>query len=144
MELFTSTLINIAEESIPKSSTSTKWVKKPWFTDDCKEAVKQCRAALRHFNDRPTTDNLNNYRIFRAKARRAIKESKRTSWRNYVSTLSSRTSIKKVWDAVRKINGRGKRNSLQHLKANGTEYQYKKDIANILAESFSKNSSSSH
>ena len=144
MELFTSTLISITEESIPKSSTSSKRVKKPWFTDDCKEAIKQRRAALRRFNDRPTTENLNNYRIFRAKARRTIKESKRMSWRNYVSTLSSCTSMKKVWDAVRKINGRGKRNSLQHLKANGTEYQYKKDIADILAETFSKNSSSSH
>ena len=144
MELFTSTLISIAEESIPKSSTSSKRAKKLWFTDDCKEAIKQRRAALRRFNDRPTTENLNNYRIFRAKARRTIKESKRTSWRNYVSTLSSRTSIKKVWDAVRKINGRGKRSSLQQLKANGTEYQYKKDIADIFAETFLKNSSSYH
>ena len=38
------------------------------ITEDCKTVIKQ--------NNRPTHDNLNNYRIFRAKARRTIKESK--------------------------------------------------------------------
>ena len=46
--------------------------------------------------------------FFRAKARRTIRESKRKSWKQYVSRLNSRTSIKKVWDMVRKIQGKGK------------------------------------
>ena len=45
--------------------------------------------------------NLENFRVFRAKARRIIRDSKRKSWKQYVSKLNSRTSIKKVWDMLR-------------------------------------------
>ena len=118
IESFASILINIAEETVPKTSTKSTKAKKPWFTDDCKTAIKQRKGALRQFNNRPTHDNLNNYRIFRAKARRTIKESKKKSWKQYVSKLNSRTSIKKVWGMVRKIQGKAKSSSLGHLNVN--------------------------
>ena len=93
----------------------------------------------------PTKDNLNTYRVFRAKARRTIKSSKRKSWRNYVSNLNYKTPIKKVWDMVRKISGKSKSPSHQHLNTNfngGTETKAttKKDIADTLGEAFSTNS----
>ena len=62
--------------------------------------------------------------------------------KQYVSRLNSRTSIKKVWDMVRKIQGKGKSTSVNHLKKNNDNITSKKDIANTLADSFSKNSSS--
>jgi hypothetical protein len=78
---FTSILIEIAEESIPKSSPNCKKIQKPWFTKECKEAIRQRREALKQFNNRPTPENLAKYRIIRAKARRTFKESKRASWK---------------------------------------------------------------
>ena len=42
--------------------------------------LKQRKGALRQFSNRPTHDNLNNNRIFRAKARRTIKDSKIFDW----------------------------------------------------------------
>ena len=142
IESFASILINIAEETVPKTETKSQKAKKPWFTEDCKTAIKQRKGALRQFNSRPTHDNLNNYRNFRAKARRTIKESKKKSWKQYVSKLNSRTSIKKVWDMVRKIKGNGKSSSLGHLNVNNKKVTSKKDISNTLADAFSKNSSS--
>ena len=53
----------------------------------------------------------------RAKARRTIKTVKRTSWKQYVSNLKSRTPAKKVWDMIRKISGKSKTNKLIHLKS---------------------------
>ena len=47
--------------------------------------------ALERFKREPTEGNLNAYRIARAKARRDIRHSKRTSWRNYVSKMNSQT-----------------------------------------------------
>ena len=123
---FASIRINIAEETVPKTATKSKKAKKPWCTEDCKTAIKQRKGALRQFNNRPTHDNLNNYRIFRAKARRTIKESKTKSWKQYVSKLNSRTSIKKVWDMVRKIQGKGKSSSLGHLNVNNKKVTSKK------------------
>ena len=142
IDSFASILINIAEETVPKTSMKSKKAKKPWFTEDCKTAFKQRKGALRQFNNRPTHDSLNNCRIFRAKARCTIKESKKKSWKQYVSKLNSRTSIKKVWDMVHKIQGKGKSSSLGHLNVNNKKVTSKKDISNTLADAFSKHSSS--
>ena len=76
--------------------------------------------------------------LFREKARRTIRETKRKPRKQYVSRLNSSTSIKKVWDMVRKIYGKGKSASVNHLKKNNDTITSKKDIANTLADSFSK------
>ena len=141
---FTSSLIDISEKCIPKTSTNPK-KSNPWYNDDCKEAIKQRKETLSRFCKFPTKDNLNTYRVFRAKARRTIKSSKRKSWRAYVSNLNYKTPIKKVWDMVRKISGKSKTASHQHLNTNfnggaETKATTKKDIADTLGDAFSTNS----
>ena len=99
-ELFTSLIYLAAEKSIPR--TSTKHPNKPWFNDDCKKAIAEQKSVLRQFNLRPTQENLSNFKIARAKARQTIKQSKRASWRQYISRLNSRSSVKKTWEMIRK------------------------------------------
>ena len=91
---FTSSLINISEKCIPKTSTNPK-KSNPWYNDDCKEAIKQRKDTLSKFCKFPTHENLNIYRNSRAKARRTIKSAKRKSWRTYVSNLNYKTPTKK-------------------------------------------------
>ena len=67
--LFTQTVHDIATKCIPKSSTSTK-IKKPWFNEDCKKAVRKRKAAVKKFNFQPDKNNLESFRIFPANARR--------------------------------------------------------------------------
>ena len=43
----------------------------------------------------PNTNNFNDIKVFRAKARRTIKIPKRKSWRSYVSKINHKTPIKK-------------------------------------------------
>ena len=124
-----------------KHQRNQRKLKKSWFKHDCKTAIKQLKGALRQFNYGPTHNNLNNYRIFRAKARRTITESKKNSWKQYVSKLNSRTSINRVWDMVRKIQGKGNSGSLGHLNVNNEKVTSKNDISNTLADAFLKNSS---
>ena len=141
---FSSTLLRIAEECIPKTSTNLKR-NRPWFDEDCKKSIRERRAAVRRFNLRPTSDNLTGVKVFRAKARRTIRQAKRKSWHNYVSKLNSRSSMKKVWNMVRKISGKGQTSSVSHLQKSDSELiTNKKDIADCLAETFSKNSSSAN
>ena len=85
------------------------------------------------FNARPLHENLENFLVFRTKARRTIRKSKRKSWKQYVSRLNSLTSIKKVWGMVRKIQGKGKPASFNHLRKNNDNITSKKDIANTLS-----------
>ena len=100
---FTSSLIEISKECIPQTSTNpTK--SNPWYNDDCKEAIKQRKQALSKFKRSPNTNNFNDIKVFRAKARRTIKLSKRKSWRSYVSKINHKTPIEKVWDMIRKIS----------------------------------------
>ena len=127
---FTSSLIEISKECIPKTSTNpTK--SNPWYNDDCKEAIKQRKQALSKFKRSPNTNNFNDIKVFRAKARRTIKLSKRKSWRSYVSKINHKTPIKKVWDMIRKISGKNKSPSYTHLNMVGTDSKAtsKTDIA---------------
>ena len=144
---FTSSLINISEKCIPKTSTNPK-KSNPWYNDDCKEAIKQRKDTLSKFCKFPTHENLNNYRNSRAKARRTIKSAKRKSWRTYVSNLNYKTPTKKVWDMVRKISGKSKSASYHHLNYNfnnaNETASTKQDIADTLASQFCSNSSTSH
>ena len=70
------------------------------------------------FKRSPNTNNFNDIKVFRAKARRTIKISKRKSWRTYVSKINHKTPIKKVWDMIRKISGK---NSFTHLNMVGSD-----------------------
>ena len=143
-ELFTSLLYSAAEKSIPRTSTNRKHPNKPWFNDDCKKAIAERKSVLRQFNLRPTQENLSKFKIARAKARRTIKQSKRTSWRQYVSRLNSRSSVKKTWDMIRKINGKNSSLNVGHLNVGHDFVSSKADIADVLADTFAEKSSSSN
>ena len=142
MSSFTSILKDVAEETIPKSSAVPKRFNKPWFSDMCKYAIKERNTALERFKREPTEGNLNAYRIARAKARRDIRHSKKTSWRNYVSKMNSQTSVKSVWNRIRKIKGKDTSNTVHHLSVNDRDVTSHRDIANALADKLSHNSSS--
>ena len=78
---FTFSLIEISKECIPQTSTNpTK--SNPWYNDNCKEAIKQRKQVLSKFKRSPNSNNLNEVKVFRAKARRTIKFLKRKSWRS--------------------------------------------------------------
>ena len=143
-ELFTSLLYSAAEKSIPRTSTNPKHPNKPWFNDNCKKAIEERKSALRQFNLRPTQENLSKFKIARARARRSIKQSKRASWRQYVSGLNSRSSVKKTWDMIRKINGKYSSLNVGHLNVGDDVVTSKVDIADVLAETFAEKSSSSN
>ena len=145
IESFTKVIIECAGKSIPKSSTILHKQRRPWFTDDCRKAIRLRRAALQRFKWHPTSENLNAYNQAKAHARKTIKQAKKTSWQNYVSSLSSQSSVKKTWDMIKKISGKYVGHPIQHLKnRNGTIATNKESISKTLAEEFQHNSSSAH
>ena len=123
---FTSSLLDISNKSIPKTSTNPK-KSKPWYNGECKDAIQQRKQALSKFCRYPTKENLN-------------KASKLKSWKSYISNLNHKTPVKKVWDMIRKISGKS---SFSHLNTKrGTKATSKEEIANTLGETFFDNSSS--
>ena len=73
IEIFTNSLIDIAEKCIPKTSTNYKR-NKPWFNDKVKTAIKKRKSALRTFNKNPTKENLIYTKEMRAKQSKLPKE----------------------------------------------------------------------
>ena len=72
MSFYTSILKDIAEKIIPKTSAITIRFNKPWFSETCKDAIKERNRALERFKRQPTEGNLNAHRIARTKAHRDI------------------------------------------------------------------------
>jgi ribonuclease HI len=142
VDLFTNDLIDIADKAIPKSKSNPCHISKPWFDSEVKDAIRARKRALRQFSAHPTEENLNNFRILRAKARRIVRQKKRTTWRNYVSKLSTQTPSSKVWTMIKRIQGRDTSSHIQHLTIDGEEFTTKEQIVNKLAQQFSFNSSS--
>jgi hypothetical protein len=107
-------------------------------------AIRSWEKALGQFSNVPTTQNLNLFRIMRAKARQTVRNAKKSSWHSYVSELNSATTSKKVWDMVRKISGKTTRSSIKHLQLGGRLITDTMAIANTLAETFAHNSSTNN
>ena len=104
--------------------------------------MKARKSALASLKINITLENLSNFRIARAKARRACHENKHASWQQYVSRVNSRTTLKSTWDMVCRISGKYKANTVSHLKYNNNDITDVKEICNTLAKQFAFNSSS--
>ena len=141
---FTSILTEIAEITIPKSTPVPPKPRKPWFTDECKTIRKERKKAQRKAYRCPTNQNILEYKRLRAKARYIFRIAKKESWKNFVSKLSSKTPSQKVWKVIRKIKGKGGTATINHLKVGDRLITDKKAVANLLASTISKNSSSTH
>ncbi|KAG1696611.1 RNA-directed DNA polymerase from mobile element jockey [Nymphon striatum] len=98
-----------------------------------KDAVREHKRLLRKLSLRPTSDNLSSYRQAAAAARSTIRQSKRESWRQYVSKLNSQSTIKSAWDRLRKIRGKGTSDGYKHLNVGGTAITSQLGISNELA-----------
>ena len=142
--LFTDKLHNIADKSIPKTSTVPKKLDKPWFDEGCRKAIDKRKKSLQKFRKHPTRQNLDGYKKDYAKARRTISEAKRQSWRAYVSTLNNNTSAKHTWQMLRRISGKRKDKTIKYLVTDSDTITNKTDIAETLATSFAAKSSPDH
>ena len=117
---FTNTLINIANKTIPKTTTSPKH-NNPWFTEECKTMIRDRQRILRKFKTNPSSENLDKYRQQRAKTRRTIKETKRSSWRNFTAKINSNANPKTIWNFVKKISNKTVYTPINHLSLGSTK-----------------------
>ena len=144
IEHFAQTIISISDDTIPKTSVKQRRCHKPWFNDNCQQAIIARKKSLAKFKIKGTPASLDTARKDRAHVRRTLRQAKRDSWRGYVSRLNSRTPVKKVWQMIKRIAGKPQPTTVSHLEVNGTTVDQPHDIANTLASTISHNSSSSH
>lgn len=141
---FSTLVLQCAQNSIPKTKSSSKQNKTLWFDDECKKLHTQRKQSLRHFTKFPTTENKIAHQRLRAKTRHLFKQKRRQSWQKFCSKLNYKTSTKTVWKVVRNIKGKNRKATLQCLKQHGHIITDKKQIANLLASKIQENSSTTH
>jgi hypothetical protein len=96
-------VLNIANKSIPETSTNSAKIIRPWFADGCHHAVASRGGAEGLFGGSPTSLGLSGFRMYRAGAGRTIDFGGRKSWETCVSGLGSHTPMDGVWNAVGRV-----------------------------------------
>ena len=115
----------IAEITIPQSSTVPRKLRKPWWNGEYEEAPKQRKKTLNQFKRNPSHENLTNYKIEYARARRVIRRNMRNSWREYVSQLNNRTLVNTIWKMIKKIPGKVQCPPIKQLEKREHNYKHK-------------------
>ena len=141
---FYDVLTSIADERIPKLSSKPR-KNKSWFSEECRKAIANKKKAFRKFAKTKSDEDLKLYKIARALCRKVLRESKRTSFRNYVSKINSQTPLTKVWKMVKKLRGTDDSCSIGHIDLpDGSRAESEKDISNAIADTLTENSSSNN
>ena len=96
VDLFNSTIINAANQAIPKKSSSTKYPV-PWWSADCNSYQREKKATRRRY--RRTGSIADKIALNRASAlaRRSYRRNRKECWQKYVSTINSETPINKIF-----------------------------------------------
>ena len=141
---FSETLHTLIKKYIPKSSPKPR-KNKSWFNEECRLAIeKKKKTAQNKARLRPTTANIIQYKIERAKSRKVCQQAKTNSFKNYISKINRNTPMTKIWSMVKKLKGTFKE-PIRHVNKNdGSKAETEKDISNTIGKSFSQNSSSSN
>ena len=79
----------------------------------------------------------------RAQTRKTIRESKRNSFKKYVSKVNNNTPTSKIFKIIKKLKGTLK-DSIQHISYNNTNHETEKSVANAITSSLSTNSSANN
>ena len=98
--------ITAAKESIPRSKG--KFQRKPvlWWNMECLIACKAMRAAFTRYCRNKCPYYLISFKRAHARFRFQVKQAKRQSWINFLSTINWKTTLPEVWNKIRKISGK--------------------------------------
>lgn len=83
----TSIIIAAAEKAIPRSKGRSERKLVPWWTEECRQAVRQRNRALRLLKRTHNMQDLIQYKKAQAVVRRTVRQAKRESWRNFCSSV---------------------------------------------------------
>ena len=136
---FTDTLLSAALQSIPKTSGRFPKRPVPWWNTACTEAVREKRAAFSRLSrHRGDPQCLEAFRRARARARLTLKKAQRSSWMAYLSSITVQTTLKEVFNKVRKISGKFSPPPPPVLLHGGDTVADPMTVANLFVEHFAK------
>ena len=138
VDYFVARLHYAASLSIPRTSGTFRRRPVPWWNERCAAARNASRRAEKRYKRVPSSEALKiTFLGARARYRKVLKDSRRESWRTYVSSINSNTPIDEVWQRIRKMKGKYKPHSPPVIKIEGQLVTNQLIVANHFADFFS-------
>ncbi|XP_060792618.1 piggyBac transposable element-derived protein 4-like [Neoarius graeffei] len=101
-------IISAAGMAIPKSKPKNLTRIVPWWTEECRQAIKQRNRAFRHLKRIHNVQSLIDYKQQQVVVRKAVKQAKKEYWRKFCDSIGRTTPIERVWGMIKKMKGNGK------------------------------------
>ncbi|XP_063075987.1 RNA-directed DNA polymerase from mobile element jockey [Engraulis encrasicolus] len=123
-------------EFIGKATGSGQRKMVPWWTEECKEAIKVRNRAFRKVKSSFSFADLVEYKKAQATVRRVIRKAKRERWGAFCNTIGRDTSITEVWGMIRRMGGIRREYSLPAIHFNKEIMATDREKAEALAKVF--------
>lgn len=127
-------LSEMAGKWIPKYK-KRRFHAKPWWSREIDNILKKREKCYRKFKRTGEMEDKIAWKKARAIAKATIREAKKKSWRDYVSTLKTTTPSYEIWQTVNKIRGNHSRR-VNILKEGDELHSSIPAISEKLAETF--------
>ena len=136
LHIFNTTVQSAADVSIPVSSENVYRKHVPWWTTECTRVNLERKQALRRYQRTGLVCDKISLNRATAIAKRTKNVAKRDSWQRYVSSLNSKTPMTKIWERIRKINGKYNSHHPPVLTDGGVTVGNPRQTTEILARYF--------
>eukprot|EP00745_Piridium_sociabile_P037673 TRINITY_DN6865_c0_g1_i3.p1 TRINITY_DN6865_c0_g1~~TRINITY_DN6865_c0_g1_i3.p1 ORF type:complete len:1255 (-),score=165.91 TRINITY_DN6865_c0_g1_i3:139-3903(-) len=137
----TSMIINAANNSIPTKTLDFKFRGQPWWTEECKTAVKDKRKAFICFKKDDSDENFTLMKSTKQNVKKVIATAKLDYWEN--SVKENRGDLTSAWKNIRILKRQYNPPDKNIVTSEGTTLTTPKEKAVGFANQFAKVSSSS-
>lgn len=145
VETLTNMIQQAAIASIPLGGGNSGQKRLPWWNNEIAKSIKIKKRTLNIYKKNPTIENMISYKRARAISRRLMLESRRKSWKDYISTITSDSLMTEVWNKVRSINGKRSYRQITHLRSSDDNILTDPvEIANAMVHHFAHISSTTN
>jgi ribonuclease HI len=140
----TESLISVAKKCIPHTKPGRYNLKHsplPYWNDTCRKAIYDRNCARNKLKRRNTQENIDDYRTFKGRAQKIIKDAASDHWKSYCNKLNRFSKLSDVWKTTKRMNGVASNNKISSVEHQGEIIDTDEGKAKIFAEYFAKISS---
>jgi len=135
----TEVIMNAACAAIPVKRSSRRRIPVPWWNEDCENALRERQLAERALKRNHNLTCKIRYNRARARCKYIFKQSRKSSWESYVSSINENTSQTEIWKKVKKISGKFTVTPSPILKtADGRVIRDDAEVAEELSSAFAE------
>ncbi len=127
-----------ADGSIPRSNHRRNKKLVPWWTEECRLAVKNRNRAFKLVKNTHNMQHLIQYKKAQANVRRTVRQAKRASWRKFCNEIGRSTPVGEVWGMIKRMGGVRREWEIPVIITEEGTAISNKDKAEIMAKAFVK------